>query len=263
MALRSDARKPLSVELINARISGRDYQIAAIRAVLEGSEAKATKFLLVMATGTGKTRAAVSLIDVLFRARWAKRVLFLVDRIALRDQALDAFKEFMPVRARVAAGGRQRLRPRAADLRHHLSDDAQPDPERRHAGSLDLAALLRRRHRGREPPQHLQRLPAGPRLLQRDQDRPDGDPDGSDRPRHLRSLRLRHLRPNLRLHLRRGRRPRAAVPLRFRGAEGAVQVPGRGHPGRSAAGPGAGAARRGRARTSTTSTSKGPISSAR
>lgn len=96
MAQRRDARKPLSVELINAEISGRDYQIAAVRAVLEALEAKRTKLLLVMATGTGKTRTAVSLIDVLFRARWAKRVLFLVDRIALRDQALAAFKEFMP-----------------------------------------------------------------------------------------------------------------------------------------------------------------------
>ncbi|MBZ5588383.1 MAG: DEAD/DEAH box helicase family protein [Acidobacteriia bacterium] len=96
MDRRREGRKPLSVELIDTKISGRDYQIAAIRAVLEALEAKRTKLLLVMATGTGKTRVAVSLIDVLFRARWAKRVLFLVDRIALRDQALAAFKEFMP-----------------------------------------------------------------------------------------------------------------------------------------------------------------------
>jgi type I restriction enzyme, R subunit len=41
-------------------------------------------------------RTAVSLVEVLLRARWAKRVLFLVDRFALRDQALTAFKEFLP-----------------------------------------------------------------------------------------------------------------------------------------------------------------------
>ena len=93
---RREGRRPLSIELINTEISGRDYQIAAIRAVLEGIEAKRRHFLLVMATGTGKTRTAVSLVDVLLRARWAKRVLFLVDRIALRDQALAAFKEFAP-----------------------------------------------------------------------------------------------------------------------------------------------------------------------
>lgn len=96
MAVRQAARKPLSIELIDTTITGRNYQIAAVRAVLEALEAKRTRLLLVMATGTGKTRTAVSLIDVLFRARWAKRVLFLVDRIALRDQALAAFKEFMP-----------------------------------------------------------------------------------------------------------------------------------------------------------------------
>ncbi len=93
---RQQARRPLSIELIDTQIVGRDYQIAAIRSVLEGMEAKRREFLLVMATGTGKTRTAVALVDVLMRARWAKRVLFLVDRIALRDQALAAFKEHIP-----------------------------------------------------------------------------------------------------------------------------------------------------------------------
>ena len=96
MHQRRDTRKPLSVELIDTTIAGRDYQIAAIRSILEGIESKRRKFLMVMATGTGKTRTAVSLIEALLRARWAKRVLFLVDRIALRDQALATFKEFLP-----------------------------------------------------------------------------------------------------------------------------------------------------------------------
>ena len=86
----------LSEELINTETSGRPYQIAAIRSVLEGIERKRRKFLLVMATGTGKTRTCVSLIDVLMRTNWIQRVLFLVDRIALRDQALDAFREHLP-----------------------------------------------------------------------------------------------------------------------------------------------------------------------
>jgi type I site-specific restriction endonuclease len=51
---------------------------------------------MVMATGTGKTRTAVALVDALMRAHWVKRVLFFVDRIALRDQALAAFKEHLP-----------------------------------------------------------------------------------------------------------------------------------------------------------------------
>jgi len=94
--LRRESRRPLSTELINTDIAGRDYQIAAIRSILEGVEAKRQKFLLVMATGTGKTRTAAALMDVLIRARWAKRILVLVDRIALRDQGLEAFKEHIP-----------------------------------------------------------------------------------------------------------------------------------------------------------------------
>ncbi|OUD34879.1 DEAD/DEAH box helicase family protein [Flavobacterium sp. FPG59] len=90
------ARKTLASELINTSIAGRDYQIASIRAVMEAIEKRKRKFLLVMATGTGKTRTCIALVDALMRAGWAERVLFLVDRIALRDQTLEAFKEHLP-----------------------------------------------------------------------------------------------------------------------------------------------------------------------
>ena len=93
---RQESRRPLSVELINPAIAGRDYQIEAVRTLLEAIESHRRKFLMVMATGTGKTRTAVSLVDVLQRAHWVKRVLFLVDRIALQEQALGAFKEHLP-----------------------------------------------------------------------------------------------------------------------------------------------------------------------
>ena len=89
-------RKPLTQELINTTIAGRDYQIRAIRAVLERIEEKKRDFLLVMATGTGKTRTCIAMIDALMRAGYAEKVLFLVDRIALREQALAAFKEHLP-----------------------------------------------------------------------------------------------------------------------------------------------------------------------
>ncbi|MBF0405868.1 MAG: DEAD/DEAH box helicase family protein [Candidatus Riflebacteria bacterium] len=91
-----EQRKPLSGEFINTNIAGRDYQIRAIRSVLEGIEKKQREFLLVMATGTGKTRTCIALVDALMRAGHAERVLFLVDRIALREQALGAFKEHLP-----------------------------------------------------------------------------------------------------------------------------------------------------------------------
>lgn len=89
-------RKPLTQELINTAIAGRDYQIRAIRAVLEGIEQKKRDFLLVMATGTGKTRTCIAMVDALMRAGHTEKVLFLVDRIALREQALTAFKEHLP-----------------------------------------------------------------------------------------------------------------------------------------------------------------------
>ena len=86
-----DNGNPLSEEMIKPDISGRPYQIQAIRAVLEAVQKKHRKFLLIMATGSGKTRTCIGLIDVLMRANWAQRILFLVDRIALRDQGLKRF----------------------------------------------------------------------------------------------------------------------------------------------------------------------------
>jgi len=88
--------KPLSQELINRDIAGRPYQIEAIRSVFENLDKRKRKALLVMATGTGKTRTCVAMLDVLMRTNRVQKVLFLVDRIALRNQALDAFKEFLP-----------------------------------------------------------------------------------------------------------------------------------------------------------------------
>ena len=89
-------KQKLADEFINTSIAGRDYQIRAIRSVMEGLERKQKNFLLVMATGSGKTRTCIALVDALMRAKYAVRVLFLVDRIALREQGLNAFKEHLP-----------------------------------------------------------------------------------------------------------------------------------------------------------------------
>ena len=91
-----DHNKILSSELINTDIAGRPYQIQAIRSVLERVEKKHRKFLLVMATGTGKTRTCMGLLDVLMRTNRVQKVLFLVDRIVLREQALESFKDHLP-----------------------------------------------------------------------------------------------------------------------------------------------------------------------
>ena len=89
-------KKPLTHQYIDSDIAGRDYQIGAIRSVMEGIDKKRRNFLLVMATGTGKTRTTIALVDALMKAGYVKRTLFLVDRIALREQAIDTFREHMP-----------------------------------------------------------------------------------------------------------------------------------------------------------------------
>lgn len=82
---------------IDGDISSRSYQQEAIRRVAEAFEQGKRRALLVMARGTGKTRTAMSLIDLFLRTRQAEKVLFLADRDALVDQALvDGFKTHLP-----------------------------------------------------------------------------------------------------------------------------------------------------------------------
>jgi type I restriction enzyme R subunit len=89
--------KPLLPENIDESIAGRYYQTRAIRRVAQSFEKdQLRKALLVMATGSGKTRTVIALTDLLMRANWVKRVLFLADRVSLVKQAVNAFKTFMP-----------------------------------------------------------------------------------------------------------------------------------------------------------------------
>ena len=82
---------------INAAIVERYYQTRAIRRIAEAFERDHDrKALLVMATGAGKTRTVIALCDLLMRCNWAKRVLFLADRVALVNQAVNAFKRHLP-----------------------------------------------------------------------------------------------------------------------------------------------------------------------
>jgi type I restriction enzyme R subunit len=89
-------RQPLSSALIDRSICDRPYQIEAIRRVLEAFTRGRRKALLIMATGTGKTRVTIALIDVLMRCNWVKRVLFLADRNELLKQARNVFKDHLP-----------------------------------------------------------------------------------------------------------------------------------------------------------------------
>ena len=94
---RRSHRKGLHLVQINSDIVNRSYQQEAIRQITATFDPQnGRKALLVMATGTGKTRTAIALVDLLMRANWVKRVLFLADRTALLTQALRAFKTHLP-----------------------------------------------------------------------------------------------------------------------------------------------------------------------
>lgn len=81
---------------INDEITNREYQKRAIKAICENFNGMHRRGLLVMATGTGKTRVAISLCDVMMRNGWAKNILFLADRTALVKQAHKNFTKLLP-----------------------------------------------------------------------------------------------------------------------------------------------------------------------
>lgn len=89
---------------VNTNIAGRSYQLEAIKRIADTLvttnttqlKGKNRKALLVMATGSGKTRTAAAMVDMFTKCSWAKRILFLADRNALVTQAKNAFKEHLP-----------------------------------------------------------------------------------------------------------------------------------------------------------------------
>lgn len=81
---------------ISDKITNREYQKRVIRSVCRHYNDKHRRALLVMATGTGKTRVSISLVDVLIRNNWIKNVLFLADRIELVNQAKKNYARLLP-----------------------------------------------------------------------------------------------------------------------------------------------------------------------
>lgn len=93
---RRQTLKSLSATDIDPAIVERFYQTRAIRRVAESFEKdNLRRALLVMATGAGKTRTVIALTDLLMKANWARRVLFLADRVALVNQSVNAYKKFL------------------------------------------------------------------------------------------------------------------------------------------------------------------------
>ena len=90
-------RSSLKSVIVDRDIAGRWYQEGAVKAVCDAFGAKSRrKALLVMATGSGKTRTVISLCDVLLRHGWVKNILFLADRNSLVTQAKRSFVNLLP-----------------------------------------------------------------------------------------------------------------------------------------------------------------------
>ena len=93
---RRDSKENLEHIYIANNIANRPYQLEAVKKVCESFEQKHRRALIVMATGTGKTRTAISLVDVLTSKNWVQNILFLADRTELVKQAEKNFKKLLP-----------------------------------------------------------------------------------------------------------------------------------------------------------------------
>ena len=93
---RRNLKENLEHIYIANNIANRPYQLEAVKKVCESFEQKHRRALVVMATGTGKTRTAISLVDVLTSKNWVQNVLFLADRTELVKQAEKNFKKLLP-----------------------------------------------------------------------------------------------------------------------------------------------------------------------
>lgn len=96
LKLRCTMRQDITNPAIDDNITNRDYQKNAIRSVCKAFTDMRRRSLLVMATGTGKTRVSISCVDVLMKANWVKNVLFLADRTSLVRQAHKNFNKLLP-----------------------------------------------------------------------------------------------------------------------------------------------------------------------
>ncbi|MBQ1947592.1 MAG: DEAD/DEAH box helicase family protein, partial [Clostridia bacterium] len=96
LKLRVGSRQDISNPQIDEAIAGRDYQKKAIAGACNAFMQNRRHALLVMATGTGKTRISIALSDVLLKAGWAKNILFLADRTSLVRQAHKNFNKLLP-----------------------------------------------------------------------------------------------------------------------------------------------------------------------
>jgi type I restriction enzyme R subunit len=143
---RRETRLPLASAEIDPKIVERYYQSRAIRRICEAFEKdNERKTLIVMATGAGKTRTVIALCDLLMRCHWAKRVLFLADRVALVNQAVNAFKKFLPASSPVnlvtEKDAQGRVYVSTYPTMMHLIDESSEGQKRFGVGHFDLVII--------------------------------------------------------------------------------------------------------------------------
>ena len=143
---RRGTAKPLASVTPNAAIAGRPYQTRAMGRIAQHFDGGHRKALLVMATGTGKTRTVIALVDMMIRAGAVKRALFLADRKQLVKQATNAFKAHLPsagaVNLLTNAGDTGRVYVSTYPTMMNLIDRAEASGERRFGpGHFDLVVV--------------------------------------------------------------------------------------------------------------------------
>ena len=139
-------RKSLAAAEINPQIVERYYQTRSIRRIGEAFERDHDrKALVVMATGAGKTRTVIALADLLMRCNWAKRILFLADRVALVNQAVNAFKKHLsdssPVNLVTEKDAEGRVFVSTYPTMMGLIDDTRDGQRRFGVGHFDLVII--------------------------------------------------------------------------------------------------------------------------
>ena len=140
---RRRTRKTLADATIDGTIVERHYQNRAIRRVAEAFERDGErKALVVMATGAGKTRTVIALCELLMRCNWVKRTLFLADRVALVNQAVNAFKKHLPGSAPVNLVTQKNTEGRVYE--HSRDPDATEDLARTGPTTVEIAPAQRR-----------------------------------------------------------------------------------------------------------------------
>ena len=143
---RRSSKQSLALAKINPNIAGRGYQQQAIRSVTEAIEKhNQRRSLIVMATGAGKTRTVIALTELLIRCNWAKRVLFLADRVSLVKQATREFLKQQPdlsiVNLLDNADGQGRIYVSTYPTMLNLINDNKSDARKFGVGHFDLVVV--------------------------------------------------------------------------------------------------------------------------